>query len=335
MALWKDGAAGHLALAGLGTAYVWDLAWSPDGARLATAGGDGHVGVWDTTTGTLLASCRLAHPVTSLAWTPDGERLVLSGWRSTLALWTPHPAHAADTTDSAPVALSTPFSTVYGVAVSPDGSRVAVAGEANEEEKSALDDYEVEGLVAILDLATRTTVLVYRGHRAIWTNAVAWSPDGELLASAGDSDSTVCIWRARTGHTVSTCTFSMYSSKQVFSVAWSPDGELVAAGTHWGLRIYEARTGLQLRQVAEEPDTPRVSWSPDGALLAAVHSPGLPSIYDAATCKLVYEYTGHPETSPWRGVADAVAWSPDGARVATAAVEPPAVHIWARPMPDE
>jgi hypothetical protein len=87
--------------------------------------------------------------------------------------------------------------------------------------------------------------------------------------------------------------------------------------------------------VAEEPYTSTVAWSPDGALLAAAHHPDRPSIYDAATCELVYEYIGHSEVSPGSGVAVAVAWSPDGARVATTALDPPAVHMWARPTPGE
>ncbi len=62
-------------------AALTDVAWSPDGTRLATAGGvDQTAIVWDAGTGEELLTLA-DHPsfVLSLAWSPDGKRFVFSG----------------------------------------------------------------------------------------------------------------------------------------------------------------------------------------------------------------------------------------------------------------
>ena len=65
-----------MALAGH-AAEVWAVRFSPDGARLATAGVDGTIRLWDRTTGvTSLVLHAAGNAVNDLAFSPDGRRLV-------------------------------------------------------------------------------------------------------------------------------------------------------------------------------------------------------------------------------------------------------------------
>jgi len=57
--------------------------------------------------------------------------------------------------------------------------------------------------------------------------AVAWSPDGQRIASGSD-DGTVQVWNATDGGHVST--YQGHSST-VHAVAWSPDGKRIVSGS--------------------------------------------------------------------------------------------------------
>src|SRR5208283_5343385 len=67
---------------------VRQVAWSPDGKRLATACWAQRVTVWDATTGKETLSLR-GHRggVYSVAWSPDGARLVSAGADGTVKIW--------------------------------------------------------------------------------------------------------------------------------------------------------------------------------------------------------------------------------------------------------
>ena len=67
---------------------VNSLAFSPDGERLASAGGDGAVKVWNSKTGKVIQTLN-AHPdfVSSVAFHPDGKHLASVGADQQVKVW--------------------------------------------------------------------------------------------------------------------------------------------------------------------------------------------------------------------------------------------------------
>ena len=78
----QEGSVGDLAFS------VLDLAFSPDGRRLATANTNHTAGLWDVESGRPIAALR-GHvgTVYSVAFSPDGQRLATASWDRTARLW--------------------------------------------------------------------------------------------------------------------------------------------------------------------------------------------------------------------------------------------------------
>jgi WD40 repeat protein len=144
------------------TGMVTSVAFSPDGKRLASAGGvdlsPGEVKVWDAETGQeLLALQGHTRMVTSVAFSPDGKRIATGGADRTVRVWDADKGQQL-------FALKGHRDEVRCVAFSPDGKRLASAGVFSDVTVKVWDLGWPTGLLLtlfLLDLEWQASLLLY------------------------------------------------------------------------------------------------------------------------------------------------------------------------------
>jgi WD40 repeat protein len=195
------------------------LAFSPDGQTLALGCDDGSIRLWDSNTGE--QKSRLpghSDVVRSLSFSPDGRFLASSGQDREVVLWD---AVRFERIRSLSNAGCNP---VQIVAYSPDGRHVAV-GELSA---SPVD-------VTLVDPNTGEVHKRLTGHR-FGVNAMAFSPDGEFLATAG-GDRCIKLWNLKDGKEQITLNDGIGCIK---SLAFSGDGSWLAfAGSDYTVRMWD------------------------------------------------------------------------------------------------
>jgi eukaryotic-like serine/threonine-protein kinase len=293
--------------------YVSAVAWSPDGKRIASASGDHTVQVWDAANGGHVLTYR-GHggDVLSLAWSPDGKNVASGSLDKTVQVW--------DATSGNRVYTYNGHSdAVFDVAWSPDGKRIASASN--------------DGSVQIWDAFTGTHVFSYlsplnvRLKRAPW-NTVAWSPSGNYVAIGGAGDA--IILDATTGKILG---YYGHHGGSANSIAWSPDGVYLAIGRDdTTVQVWNVATTTNVyTYTGHSADVFTVAWSPDGKRIASGSSDGFVQVWDALTGNHVYTYRGHADYYPGHFTSgksvNAVAWSPDGKRIASGS-DDMTVQVW-------
>lgn len=160
------------------------------------------------------------------------------------------------------------------------------------------------------------TLFEYHGH-PYGAFAVAWSPDGTLIASGG-SDKTVQVWSAQTG--VTRLVYRGHSD-QVNGVSWSPDGRLIASSGDGSVQVWDALTGRPLFKNASQ--VYGTAWSPDSTRLAFGNGSSF-QIWNVTTGKQLTSYSSVITCCP--------DWSPDGKYIAAYGVDNakkvPTLQIW-------
>ena len=208
------------------------LAESPETpARIATAGADGEVRIWNVRTGAPLGNLiASAEPVRSLAALIDGHSLVTGLDDGTTTVWD----MAATAPQSfAPAGTSVPTT----MALSADGTQLATAGIVHD-----------QPAVTVHDTETGEVTYVVLGHSGE-VLAVAFSPDGTRLVT-GSADKTARVWDLTFPRLPELARFTEHEA-QVTAVAFNSDGTQVISGsTNNSLKLWNVADAAQVQDFA-------------------------------------------------------------------------------------
>ncbi|HEV3259357.1 MAG TPA: sigma-70 family RNA polymerase sigma factor [Gemmataceae bacterium] len=246
-------------------AQVHTMAVSPDGKMAFVANDNDRPRAFDLASGRVLYSPNWGSVEVGV-FSPDGRTLVIKQSYD-LYVWDAATGKELRT-------IKGPRTNPWGrgwLTFTPDGKALAVMSHADRQPRVArihLIDFESGKTIRDFSIDSPESVL-----------AIAFSPDGKLMASGGyenEKDNYFArLWKVETGKELR----RFMHGKQgygIASLAFSPDGKTLATlGTQAGvlLRLFDVDTGKERRAFPKDdhvrPNRGSVAFSPDGKTVAA------------------------------------------------------------------
>ncbi|GCE31342.1 hypothetical protein KDA_68260 [Dictyobacter alpinus] len=275
--------------------------------------------------------------IMGLQWSPDGKGIVLVG----------NNAHIWDATTGKNEITYQPSgggkTPIQNVAWEPHNSqRIAIGTDTVQVVDANTGHLLTTGpKSATANIGTTFTSLLVpllpHSQGSPTMRAIAWSPDGKLIASSLDDPTNsshnpqehpILIWNSSTGNVVKTL---IGHTADVERLAWSPDGKYIASlSVNWdpAVRVWNASTGQLIYTVNAKSYSAmlNVAWSPDSQFLAVsmtvqdgnntlgeIKVKQQIQIWKALTGTPVLTYPLAPSINP----VQYLAWSHDGTRIAS------------------
>ena len=278
--------------------WVNSVAFSPDGALIASGSRDRSIKIWRVKDGSLIRELEgHTYSVLSVAFSSDGELLASGSTDRTVGIWRVRDGKLLQT-------LQGHSEWVMAVVFSPNKELIASGSRDN--------------IINIWRVKDGVLLQTLRGHNN-WVLSVAFSPDGELLASGG-RDNVINIWKVKDGKLLQTL---KGHSWYVSSVIFSPDGGFLASGS-WdrSIRIWNLKDGSCLRILrGHSYGVYSIVFSSDGELLASGSYDNTVNIWRVKDGSLLQTLRGHSAQ------VVSVAFSPDGNLLASAGWDN-TIKIW-------
>lgn len=192
------------------TGEVTSLAFAPSGSQLASASYENQLKVWDTANGQVSNNWDLPYWLSDLSYSPDGTQI----GGVDLPNFTVHILDAATGNEVKSLTWSESTSpALYGAYFSPDWKTIA---------------WVARGTVQLMNVESGKLGPMLSHEDAV--NALAWSPDSTLLATAsaatvnGNFVPVVELWSAESGKTLNT----LVLTNPAIQITFSPDGKSLA-----------------------------------------------------------------------------------------------------------
>jgi eukaryotic-like serine/threonine-protein kinase len=283
---------------------VWDLAFSPDSTKLATACADGFARIYQVPEGKLLTTTATREVnIWRVRFSPDGELLATASGDSTstsVKVW--NVATGAET-----LSLVGHTARVRAVDFSPDGKLIATGSrDSTIRIWSAVDGRELR----------RFVIEQAGGPEVTETQDLHFTPDGVKLIAVSKS---ICnIWEVSSGRIL----FKFDDKKGQIKKGWiasavSPDGKRFALGSSDSrIQIFNSNPVEQVLEItAHEAKINNLAFSPDSSRIASASSDRTIRSFDAQTGEELQNLKTHLSDA-W-----SVAFSPDGKFMATSGTD--------------
>jgi WD40 repeat protein len=328
---------------------VTNVAWSPDGEMLAAGIKWSQIKVWNPITGELLAHRKELGERgdtyrVRLCWHPDSNQLAVSTPECWLVL------RSSDWSVIYQQDREQGQERGFAVTWRPDGKRIAVANDGAVTVLDPSDDkvtparYENLGPVKYVAWSPNGQKLLTSDERRnkrikTWElnspfqppvisagspiQSLSWLPDSETIVAVDAVEYSKSFWRISNGQRLKS--EPALTSEQT---SWSPDRRLAAVlsqSVPQKIQILDGRTGSVhsiWKSVDPTDQVHNISWSRDATILAVRKNRG------ARTGVEFWQVGNEKSISTWTlngtgshaDISSQVAWSPDGTRVAVAAI---------------